>query len=52
MNVNELLGFEVGDLETGKKLASVKVLGWNKGPVRRHGNPRTCLRNNQNASKN
>ncbi len=39
VNVNELLGFEVGDLNTGKKLASVKVLGWDKGPVRRHGNP-------------
>tara|TARA_B110000467_G_C18336912_1_gene498857 strand:- start:1066 stop:2190 length:1125 start_codon:yes stop_codon:yes gene_type:complete len=39
VNVNDLLGFEVGDLKTGKKLASVKVLGWNKGPVRRHGNP-------------
>lgn len=39
VNVNELLGFEVGDLKTGKKLTSVKVLGWDKGPVRRHGNP-------------
>ncbi len=39
VNVNELLGFEVGDLRTGKKLASIKVLGWDKGPVRRHGNP-------------
>ena len=39
MNVNDLLGFEVGDLKTGKKLASVKVMGWDKGPVRRHGNP-------------
>ncbi len=39
VNVNELLGFEVGDLKTGEKLASVKVLGWDKGPVRRHGNP-------------
>ncbi len=39
INVNELLGFEVGDLKTGKKVASVKVLGWDKGPVRRHGNP-------------
>lgn len=39
INVNDLLGFEVGDLKTGKKLASIKVLGWDKGPVRRHGNP-------------
>ncbi|HIG26431.1 MAG TPA: hypothetical protein EYQ50_01005 [Verrucomicrobiales bacterium] len=39
VNVNELLGFEVGDLKSGKKVASVKVLGWDKGPVRRHGNP-------------
>ncbi len=39
VNVNELLGFEVGDIKTGKVLASVPVLGWDKGPVRRHGNP-------------
>ena len=39
VTVNELLGFEVGDLKSGEKLASVKVLGWEKGPVRRHGNP-------------
>ena len=39
VNVNELLGFEVGDLKTGEKLASVQVMGWDKGPVRRHGNP-------------
>ena len=39
VNVNDLLGFEVGDLKTGKKLASIKVLGWDKGLVRRHGNP-------------
>jgi DNA-binding beta-propeller fold protein YncE len=36
---DSLLGFEVGDLKTGKKLASVAVEGWEKGPVRRHGNP-------------
>ena len=34
VNVNDLLGFEVGDLATGKKLASIKVVGWDKGPVR------------------
>ncbi|NND32389.1 MAG: hypothetical protein HKN76_07335 [Saprospiraceae bacterium] len=39
INVNDLLGFEVGDLHTGEKTASIKVEGWEKGPVRRHGNP-------------
>jgi DNA-binding beta-propeller fold protein YncE len=38
VNVNDLLGFEVGDLKTGKKTASIEVMGWDKGPVRRHGN--------------
>jgi DNA-binding beta-propeller fold protein YncE len=38
VNVNDLLGFEVGDLKTGAKLASIEVMGWDKGPVRRHGN--------------
>jgi len=37
--VDSLLGFEVGDISTGKKLAHVEVEGWNMGPVRRHGNP-------------
>ncbi|HUS02841.1 MAG TPA: hypothetical protein VMY77_13985 [Chitinophagaceae bacterium] len=39
VTVDSLLGFEVGDLITGKKLAHVAVEGWNMGPVRRHGNP-------------
>lgn len=39
VTVDSLLGFEVGDLVTGKKLAHVSVEGWNPGPVRRHGNP-------------
>lgn len=39
VTVDSLLGFEVGDLTTGKKLARVTVEGWEKGPVRRHGNP-------------
>lgn len=39
VTTDSLLGFEVGDLNTGKKLGSVKVEGWEKGPVRRHGNP-------------
>ena len=37
--VDSLLGFEVGNLKTGEKLARVPVEGWNMGPVRRHGNP-------------
>ena len=39
VTVDSLLGFEVADLKTGKKLAHVEVQGWNPGPVRRHGNP-------------
>lgn len=39
VTVDSLLGFEVGDLTTGKKLDHVEVKGWNPGPVRRHGNP-------------
>jgi DNA-binding beta-propeller fold protein YncE len=38
-NVNDLLGFEVGDLKTGKKLYTVKVNGFEKGAVKRHGCP-------------
>jgi len=39
VTVDSLLGFEVGDLSTGMKIAHVEVKGWNMGPVRRHGNP-------------
>lgn len=39
ITVDSLLGFEVGDITTGKKLAHIEVEGWNRGPVRRHGNP-------------
>jgi len=39
VTVDSLLGFEVGDLKTGKKLAHIPVEGWERGPVRRHGNP-------------
>lgn len=39
VTVDSLLGFEAGDLNTGKKLARIVVEGWNMGPVRRHGNP-------------
>ncbi|QMU29068.1 YncE family protein [Adhaeribacter radiodurans] len=37
--VDSLLGFEVGDLKTGKLINRIEVEGWTKGPVRRHGNP-------------
>lgn len=37
--INELLGFEVGDLRTGKKLWRLEVQGFSKGPVKRHGCP-------------
>jgi len=36
VNVNECLGFEIGDLKTGKKLCRVEVEGFKKGPVKRH----------------
>lgn len=36
-NVNELLGFEVGDLLTGQKLFRVEVPGFLPGPYKRHG---------------
>lgn len=39
VNVNELLGFEVGDLKTGKMLYRVEVTGYQKGPTKRHGCP-------------
>lgn len=39
VNVNDLLGFEVGDLKTGKMLHRVEVNGYAKGPVKRHGCP-------------
>ena len=39
VNINGLLGFEVGDIRTGKKLYHVEVQGYNKGPVKRHGCP-------------
>jgi hypothetical protein len=39
VNVNELLGFEVGDLRSGKKLQRVEVSGFQTGPVKRHGCP-------------
>ena len=39
VNVNGLLGFEVGDVKTGKKIAHVEVEGVKQGPVKRHGCP-------------
>lgn len=39
VTVDSLLGFEVGDLKSGKKLSHVVVEGWERGSVRRHGNP-------------
>jgi hypothetical protein len=39
VNVNELLGFEIGDLRTGKLLCRVEVEGVQKGPTKRHGCP-------------
>ncbi|HEY6901630.1 MAG TPA: hypothetical protein VI233_13340, partial [Puia sp.] len=34
-----LLGFEVGDLHTGKMIEHVDVQGFKQGPVKRHGCP-------------
>jgi DNA-binding beta-propeller fold protein YncE len=39
VNVNDLLGFEIGDMRTGKVLHKVEVTGFEKGPVKRHGCP-------------
>ncbi len=39
VNVNELLGFEVGDLTTGAMLHRVEVKGYQPGLVKRHGCP-------------
>jgi hypothetical protein len=37
--VNNLLGFEIGDLVSGKNLARVEVQGFPVGPTKRHGCP-------------
>jgi DNA-binding beta-propeller fold protein YncE len=39
VNVNGLLGFEVGDIKSGRMLHRVEVTGYQKGPVKRHGCP-------------
>jgi len=37
--VNDLLGFEIGDVTTGKVIHKVTVEGFKSGPVKRHGCP-------------
>jgi DNA-binding beta-propeller fold protein YncE len=39
VNINGLLGFEVGNITTGNKLHRVEVKGYEQGPVKRHGCP-------------
>lgn len=39
VNVNGLLGFEVGDLRTGRFLYRVEVQGFQPGAIKRHGCP-------------
>jgi DNA-binding beta-propeller fold protein YncE len=39
VNVNELLGFEIGDIRSGRRLHRVEVEGFQKGPIKRHGCP-------------
>ncbi len=39
VNVNDLLGFEVGDLKSGEKLYRIEIAGFEKGPTKRHGCP-------------
>lgn len=39
VNINEMIGFEIGDIVTGQKLKSYEVSGYQKGPVKRHGCP-------------
>lgn len=39
VTINELLGFEIGDITTGKKLYRVEVPGFERGAVKRHGCP-------------
>jgi hypothetical protein len=39
VNINDLLGFEIGDIRTGKMLHRVEVQGYPRGPVARHGCP-------------
>ena len=38
-NVNDLLGFGIGNLETGEVITEVTVQGFEQGPIKRHGCP-------------
>src|SRR5207245_6015714 len=39
VNVNGLLGFEIGDAASGKLVCKVEVQGFKQGPTKRHGCP-------------
>jgi DNA-binding beta-propeller fold protein YncE len=39
VTVNDLLGFEIGDVTTGKMLCRVEVEGYKRGKTKRHGCP-------------
>ena len=39
VNVNDLPGFEAGDVETGKVLCRVEIPSYKAGPLKRHGCP-------------
>ncbi len=39
VNIDGLLGFEIGDLKTGRKTDHIEVNGFHTGPVKRHGCP-------------
>lgn len=39
VNINGLLGFEIGDIRSGEKLHRIEVEGYSTGPVKRHGCP-------------
>jgi DNA-binding beta-propeller fold protein YncE len=39
VTVNDLLGFEIGAVKTGKKLCRVEVAGYQRGNTKRHGCP-------------
>ena len=39
VNINGLLGFEIGDINSGKKLHRIEVPGFKQGTVKRHGCP-------------
>lgn len=39
VNVNDLAGFEVGDLTSGKFLCRVEIANYKPGPLKRHGCP-------------